>query len=238
MSGIDKSSGTNTTSPQLPVAQTAEETSGVMGDSKVTAQESNKQLNDQPELSQKVDQVIAQRSVTVAPLKNETINMTLTLIKNKSWEGVKQALEHQCQTLEHIEQLFQASSGNLSTEALALLADRYVAIQVDQIVANLTDLKGSAADQLDTLYHFYNSISSPNNAISAICRENIRDFNQNDKFDASLEKTTRKQLEEITFKRLTSHVESLESQVLSQGKKEQVEKITWLQTQRKIELGL
>ncbi|AMO57838.1 hypothetical protein GZ77_12865 [Endozoicomonas montiporae] len=183
------------------------------------------------------DKEITDRSVSRPPLSKEKLDLVRDLIRNKSWGGVQNVLNEDVKSLEHFDQLAEIAPRKLPLEAQQLVVNRYAEVAAERIHAQLTDLKGSASEQLDSLNLYFIRPDSPHNAVKIICRSVSNDFMQASKFQPSLEQSLRDQMETHSFKLLKRSVKILDEQVATEGSPEQKRKNLWQINQRLIEVG-
>ncbi|MET4695761.1 hypothetical protein [Endozoicomonas lisbonensis] len=235
MSKIDGNSGV--TPPQQPADHNkTEKAVGTLGDKTVSPLSLDENL--QQELQTKVspDIDISDRFVSHPPLNKETLSLLRNLVREKSWEGVREALDQRVKSLEHFDQLAQIAPDNLPLEAQQLIINRYAGIATERIVGHLTNLKGSAQEQLDSLNLYFIRPDSPHNAVKTVCRSVSDDFMQASKFQSSLGQSLKDQLETRSFGLLKQHLISLDRQVAAKGSPEQIQKNNWQINQRNIEV--
>ena len=214
-----------------------EQTAGKLGNKTVTTHNLEENLQQGLQSKTQPDTGISDRQISHPPLKKETLTMMRELVKEKSWEGFREALEQRVKTLEHFDQLASITPQKLPLEAQQLVINRYADIATEHIMSHLTDLKGSAQEQLDSLNLYFIRPDSPHNAVRTLCRSVTNDFMQASNFEPSLGQSLRDQLETRSFGLLQQHLTKLDRQVAAEGSPEQIEKNNWQVNQRRIEVG-
>lgn len=233
---IDGSSGV--TPPQKPVTTSQpEQTSGKLGSKTVTTHNLEENLQQGLQSRVQPDTGISDRQVSHPPLKKEILTMIRKLVKEKSWKGVREALEQRVKTPEHFDQLATITPQKLPLEAQQLMVNRYADIATERIMGHLTDLKGDAQEQLDSLNLYFIRPDSPHNAVRTVCRSVTNDFMQVSNFEPSLGQSLRDQLETRSFGLLQQHLTKLDRQIATEGSPELIEKNHWQINQRRIEIG-
>ena len=236
MSKIDGNSGV--TPPRQPAnTNQTEKPVGTLGDKTVSplSLDENLQQGLQSKVHHDID--LSDRSISHPPLNKETLSLLRNLVREKSWEGVREALNQRVKTPEHFEQLAQIAPKNLPLEAQQLVIDRYADIATEQIVGHLTNLKGSAQEQLDSLNLYFILPDSPHNAVKTVCQSVSNDFMQASQFEPELKQSLTKQLENRSFGQLQQHMAKLDRRVAIEGSPEQIKKNNWQINQRGIEVG-
>ena len=229
--------GSGVTPPQQPVSPTPpEKPVGALGNKKVTPHNFDENLQQGLQQGKQPEKSIPSRSVSLPPLKQETLTMIRKLVNEKQWEGVRNALDLHVKTLDHFDQLSQIAPETVPLEGQRLIANRYATLAADRVSINLSDFPGSSRDQLDGLINYLDRPDHPHSPVKATCRAVADDFMQTSKFESSLKHSLTDQMETRVFSTLLQTALELSKEMKATASPEDMTTLKQLENQWRIEI--